>query len=106
MQLTVAEDGRIFVADWGDSQQVKIHSRKASSNSGSARQVPLPPVPTTRRTSTILSAWLSIPGETLGSRRHRLPKRVSVWNLDDATLERRSTARPNTAAAGARPRRP
>ena len=87
MQLTVTEDGRIFVADWGDSQQVKIHSAEGVLQQRIGTAGPSS-VPMTRRTSTILSAWLLIPGRLWVTEVNRLPKRVSVWNLDDATLER------------------
>ena len=88
MQLTVTEDGRIFVADWGDSQQVKIHSAEGvlQQRIGTAGPVASGPYDPTHINHPFGMA-LDSRGRLWVTEVNRLPKRVSVWNLDDATLE-------------------
>jgi hypothetical protein len=88
-QLMVAEDGRIFVSDWGNSCQVKIFTPdgKPTGIVGTAGPV---------RSGPYVKSHLNHPfGLALDSRGRlwvaencRLPKRVSVWNLETRQLVR------------------
>jgi len=88
-QLMVALDGRIFVADWGESHQIKVFSAKGKrvqtiGTAGPVRSGPYVKTHMNRPYGMALDSqdrlWVA--------ERSRLPKRVSVWTSDDGNLER------------------
>lgn len=88
-QLMVAPDGRIFVADWGDSHQIKVFNANGErlQTIGTAGPVRSGPYVETHMNRPYGMA-LDSRGRLWVAERSRLPKRVSVWNLSSEHLER------------------
>ncbi len=86
-QIAIAENGEIFVGDWGASHQVKVFSRDGSF----LRAIGHPGVPTTGKYDELHMnnpAGLAIDsrGQLWVAENNFIPKRISVWNAGTGAL--------------------
>jgi hypothetical protein len=88
-QLMVASDGRILVADWGASNQVRIYSPEGNllKRIGTAGPVKAGPYDKTHMNQPHGMA-IDSQNRLWVTERFRLPKRVSVWDLESSKLVR------------------
>jgi len=87
-QLMVAADGRIFIADWGKSNQVKIYSPKGKpvATLGSAGPISSGLYVATHMNNPF-GMTLDSKGRLWVAERSRLPKRVSLWDVKTGKLD-------------------